>query len=216
MKWNWLAPKGIDRDPDLAMCDFVPMPEDADAAKYCLMFYTEMRRYVEHEDELMNSRLTSSLTVHGFLFAAYGLVLSKYISPEMGAEPQALLFTVLAVVALTGAEISFSSQKAIVAGFNAIQHINTLVHGGGLLMIPSPRSMPCWTAAIPLRQPLPAAALLLPRIIRGGARRDTTQGAYNYYYKYLPVGLGWVWLILLALTLLYSVREIFLWMKHYV
>ena len=44
-----------------------------------LTYYERIRSYVVHEDDLISSRLTWSLTVHGFLFAAFGILESKIV-----------------------------------------------------------------------------------------------------------------------------------------
>ena len=39
--------------------------------------YDSFRGYIEHEDGLINQRLSWMLTIHGFLYATYGIVLTK-------------------------------------------------------------------------------------------------------------------------------------------
>jgi hypothetical protein len=41
--------------------------------------YKLFREYVEHEDALINNRLTWLITIHGFLYAAYALSVGKYV-----------------------------------------------------------------------------------------------------------------------------------------
>ena len=40
---------------------------DADDEQRALRYYEIIRAYIVHEDDLVNSRLTWSLTIHGFL-----------------------------------------------------------------------------------------------------------------------------------------------------
>src|SRR3954452_6090771 len=44
-----------------------------------LKVYDLFRRYIEHENHLVNQRLTWLLTIHGFLYATCGLVLQKKV-----------------------------------------------------------------------------------------------------------------------------------------
>lgn len=138
--------------------------------------------------------------MHGFLFAAYGLILGKAI--DFGAELSknsipasskttafTVLFLLLILVALTGAAVGLFSRNAIVAGFNAIQHIIRVVHSIGPLRI-----VPANERAQSLA-PQGAARWLLPNMTSGGAPTERVEGAY-YYYCWLPMLLFWVWLIL--------------------
>src|SRR5271169_5831898 len=69
--------KVVSETPSLRCCDFHVVPSDNPAVSEILTYYERMRSYVEHEDGLINSRLTWSLTIHGFLFASYGILLAK-------------------------------------------------------------------------------------------------------------------------------------------
>jgi hypothetical protein len=182
-------------------CEFLALPEgDNSNARDRLAYYAEMRDYLEHEDALINSRLTLSLTVHGFLFAAYGLILGKAIdfgaelsknSVSTSSKPMSLivLFLLLILVALTGAVVGLFSRNAIVAGFNAIQHINRLVHAREPLnFVPAGERNQ-------LVAPQGATRWLLPNITSGGAPTERVEGAY-YYYCWLPMLLFGVWIIL--------------------
>jgi hypothetical protein len=42
-----------------------------------IKIYALFRDYVKHEDALVNNRLTWILTIHGFLYATYGLTIQK-------------------------------------------------------------------------------------------------------------------------------------------
>lgn len=44
-----------------------------------LEFYKATRAYIEHEDGLINNRLTWALTIHGFLYASFALTAQKIV-----------------------------------------------------------------------------------------------------------------------------------------
>lgn len=44
-----------------------------------LSVYETFRKYIQHEDSLINNRLNWMLTIHGFLYASYALVLTKQL-----------------------------------------------------------------------------------------------------------------------------------------
>ena len=156
-----------------------------------LKLYDLFRGYLEHEDNLINSRLTWSLTVHGFLFASYGILLGK-IADEFsglattGAHPLlaehiiAALFALQALVAILGVVIGFSSWGAIIASHNAIQHLVTIAHSQG-----RPLEIVARRATV-----LPGS-ILLPRIIGGGAKISTAERAQ-------PGPYGWRTVVLLV------------------
>jgi hypothetical protein len=188
-------------------CELLILP-DGDQADQHLAYYAEMRRYLQHEDELINSRLTLSLTVHGFLFAAYGLILGKALdfggelsksATLTSSQPIPLmivLFSLLILVAMTGATVGLFSRNAIRAGFNAIQHVNTVVHLEEPLKVMPPSER---------RKMLLACALqgsncwLLPTITSGGAPPERVEGAF-YYYCWLPMLLCAVWILLTCIA----------------
>ena len=194
--------------PCLEKCEFVPLLE-GNETRDRLAYYAAMRSYVQHEDELINSRLTLSLTVHGFLFAAYGLILGKaidFISSELSGKthltgpttiPLLILFSIMILVALIGAAVGLFSRNAIIAGFNAIQHINKIVHLRQPLWVPREEER---AAALRDWDKRDRTGWLLPRVTSGGAPIEATGGAY-YYYSYLPMLLFWVWMILAAAAL---------------
>ena len=77
--------------------------------------YDRLRKRVEHEDGLVNQRLTWLLVVQGFLFAAFSTVLAS----ERGVEPVTKAL-VLCLLALLGFNISFSTGHSLHAAFVAL------------------------------------------------------------------------------------------------
>lgn len=123
-----------------------PLKEAGDVLGY----YDRIRAYLEHEDDLINTRLTWSLTVHGFLFAIYGLLLGKIA--DLGVELQkhidatartsvifergiAALPVFQLPIALFGFFLALHSRRAIVAAHNAIQHLITVAHQSDALKL---------------------------------------------------------------------------------
>lgn len=114
-----------------------PLPDKLDA-------YKVFRNYLEHEDALINQRITWMLTIHGFLYATYGFTLQKVIEinekiSNFGAsnfgdcnklngyiENGALYgsfvqtFGFLAVICVVGLGISASALLSIKAALSAI------------------------------------------------------------------------------------------------
>lgn len=172
-----------------------------------LTYYERIRGYVVHEDDLISSRLTWSLTVHGFLFAAFGILASKIVDllDEINKShdliaPQHAEYVVIAlialsfVVALIGAVVGYLSREAITAAHNALQHLFAIVHAEGVLQLPAPGP-----AAV-----IPAGSLLLPCIIGGGDRGAHTEGAQLYYLK-LPLLMTVVWLLIMAALIVFLI-----------
>ena len=56
----------------LGECEFTVIDVPLKDASHILTYYERIRTYIQHEDGLINSRLTWSLTIHGFLFAIFG------------------------------------------------------------------------------------------------------------------------------------------------
>jgi hypothetical protein len=181
-------------------CEFAVIEPDPTAFDP-LKLYDIFRRYLEHEDNLINSRLTWSLTIHGFLFASYGILLGK-IADEFSGLPKpgahallgehiiAALFALQALVAILGVLVGFSSRRAIIASHNAIQNLVTIAHSQG-----RPLEIAARGATVPL------GSILLPRIVGGGAKilppgerkQDHTVGARSYCCQRSSCGCGRSW-----------------------
>ena len=171
-----------------------------------LTYYERMRSYLEHEDDLINSRLTWSLTIHGFLFATFGILAGKSVdlllelhkNSQLAASPQlqlaaVVLFVLECLVAVIGTMIGYSSREAIVAAHNALLHLAAIVHHGGALEIPA--------ATIPSPPP---GATLLPMIAGGGGHDRHVRGA-NSYYLSLPLLMMGVWLAIFIGLILFPI-----------
>ncbi len=191
---------------DILDCEFAVIQPDQTTFDP-LKLYDLFRGYLEHEDNLINSRLTWSLTVHGFLFASYGILLGKIADefsglvtpgahPHLGEHIIAALFALQALVAILGVLVGFSSWRAIIASHNAIQHLVTIAHSQGRPL-----------EIVPKRATVPPGSILLPRIIGGGAKilppgerkQDHTVGARSYYL-WLPALIMWLWTVLVVIS----------------
>jgi hypothetical protein len=138
--------RAVKETPLLSECDFAV---GQDSPKDILAYYARLREYVEHEDGLINSRLTWSLTIHGFLFAFFGILAGKCVdlltalhqhpaakSPDPLLSSILGLWVVLAIVALVGFSVGYFSREAIVGAHNALLHLSVLAHKCGPLQIP--------------------------------------------------------------------------------
>jgi hypothetical protein len=170
-----------------------------------LSYYGLLRDYIKHEDGLINSRLTWSLTIHAFLLAAYGIVVGKAVDIllEMhkteftGSAPAAFLsttipalFFVAAIVGFVGFIVSYYSRQAIIAAHNAIQIMHTIADCGGL----------------PCRPPHgdPSGTLWLPQPI-GGGDDGTYTGVASAYYLQMPMYFVGLWVVLITVALGFTV-----------
>jgi hypothetical protein len=120
----------------LGDCEYVRISEKLSVAD-TFSYFERIRAYIQHEDGLISSRLTWSLTVHGFLFAIYGLMAGKLIdillSDKLSSVPPlhwafSALLGVQAIVALFGFGVGFQSRIAIAAAGRALIHIRSIAH----------------------------------------------------------------------------------------
>jgi hypothetical protein len=189
----------------LADCKFA-LPPPGQTLSDLLGYYERMRGYVEHEDELINSRLTWSLTVHGFLFAAFGFLAGKVVDlmlelykPHELAAAQQLKLIVLALiglllgVAIIGAAVGYLSREAIAAAHNAIQHLLAVVHGQGALQFQN------WGPGAPV---VATGSMLFPSITCGGDGGKDTGGAKSYYLT-LPLLMTIAWIIIILAVVVF-------------
>jgi hypothetical protein len=191
-----------DRSVELPNCDFVAHQPQEPATSSLLVYYERLRAYVQHEDGLINSRLTWSLTVHGFLFAAFGLLAGKIADIVVNSpDPPSLqlqnvviiLMVLLLVIALVGVVVGILSRMAIAASHYAVQHLYSIAHRAGALRI---ARLTDPAAAPPVVQ---NGCMLFPAIIGGGDRGGLTVGA-RHYYLILPNLLTGVWFLILIGT----------------
>jgi hypothetical protein len=129
--------KVFDDQLPLGQCEFSAIHRPLETASDILGYYDRFRAYIEHEDGLISSRLTWSLTVHGFLFAMYGILLAKIadavIELHRRTDLNALLVPAIAAlfffqipIAAFGIFVGHRSRKAIKAAHNAIHHIYSI------------------------------------------------------------------------------------------
>jgi len=198
--------KPIDQEISLKECDYFVVSAGA-GSNDVFENYDRLRQYVVHEDDLINSRLTWSLTIHGFLFAIYGLLLGKAADlfaqlakstiPNEWVTLEHVITGLLIFqlpVAIFGIVVGLKSEEATVAAHNAIQHLLAISKGIPGLACPS----------------IPGAAggPLLPRIVGGGDKGDHTKGARSYYLA-LPVWAKWIWIVLFLASSCFCILSLF-------
>jgi len=140
LRWR----KPVDFPVPLGECKFSVIDEKPATFSDVLGYYERLRNYVQHEDNLLNSRLTWSLTVHGFLFAIFGVLTGKIADLFIGLQKTRIasapaeivisgLFFLQVPVAIFGVVVAYMSRNAIVAAHNALQHLYTISQFSGLL-----------------------------------------------------------------------------------
>jgi len=135
---------------DLGRCDFAfySLEDQVVPSSDLLKYYELMRGYVAHEDNLINSRLTWSLTIHGFLFATLGILIGKLVDivvdiqkspgpeqPEKLEQVAVFLIFLQLIPAIVGFIVAYFSFVAIRGGHYAHQHLNEIAHVSGPLRI---------------------------------------------------------------------------------
>jgi hypothetical protein len=125
----------LEEPPLLGDCLFSNVEAETKTASDTFAYYDRLRAYIQHEDDLISSRLTWSLTVHGFLFATYGILLGK-IGDEFGQIDKCAtpllerlvggLFLLQLPIALFGVIVGHQSRNAIAAAHNALMHLRTI------------------------------------------------------------------------------------------
>jgi hypothetical protein len=104
--------------------------------------YETFRKYIQHEDNLANQRMTWMLTIHGFLYAAYALTVQKKLEVAQKINDavnaghaqitdflQAAIWQtdyVIVLITLAGLIISFVAYRSVSAARNAaasVEHV---------------------------------------------------------------------------------------------
>src|SRR5215831_731060 len=88
-----------------------------------IALYGAYRGYLEHEDELINRRLSWNLTLQGFLFAAYGVTLQAITNKSPNHDLTKHLSILLYLFPLLGGAVSTLSYMAIYAAQKAIDQL---------------------------------------------------------------------------------------------
>jgi hypothetical protein len=96
-----------------------------------MKYYDRMRGKVEHEDNLVNHRMMWMITLHGFLYASYGLAISPAIekffrndsdlSIDLSWDQLQYLSDLKSIIALVGIISGIAAFIGIVAAFRAIR-----------------------------------------------------------------------------------------------
>lgn len=197
---------------------FEPRIEDCEGAVHVnsqlstsdlLTYYGQIREYIQHEDDLINSRLTWSLTVHAFLFAAFGVLAQRVTEVYLQAaalpavkqatSPQhTVVIALLALqlmTAIIGGLVGLFSGIAIWGAHQAIQHLFTIAHHSESLTL---RRM----------TGVPADSLLLPKVIGGGAPLKRTF-LVSPYYLCMPLIFALVWVAVAGVSAFFLYKVCF-------
>ncbi len=107
-------------------------------------FYDRLRSYTQHQDDLINQRLTWYLTLQGFMFTAFVLSLQKQIDVISGTGrdlsmnrtgSSLILLGFGVILALTSVAISLTVRRSITAAVEALSCLRhtweSLIHDYG-------------------------------------------------------------------------------------
>jgi hypothetical protein len=174
-------------------CEFTSVENPPAKPVTAFEYYQQLRAYIEHEEGLINSRLSWSLTIDGLLLAADVLALQKsfdlVVELNAGGAHAALdwgawfLWAFQIIVCFVGVAVSVLAYFSIIAAWDAIDHIDTIGHAG-LLKIQN----------APPESATGGAEIYLPSLISGGAPDAQGRGA-NYYHR-LPICFAAAWFVL--------------------
>jgi ketosteroid isomerase-like protein len=140
-----------------------------------IQLYGVYRDYLKHEDELINRRLSWNLTLQGFLFAAYGLVITK--ADELKGHLGLLRY----LLPMLGVAVSSMSLIGIYAAQDAIKGLNSWWGNITECVKDSPDILP------------------FPGLTGGG--RDTANRLGKFAH-YIPIPILGVWVLILLITFL--------------
>lgn len=133
--------------------------------------YALYRDYIKHEDSLIRDRITWNLTIQGFLFAAYALVLQTHLSPNQPITDWWVeIFLVMVhsvVIPVVGYVLARESQGAVAAATAAIHNLEL-----------SHNAFEAQFSQDDLRQ---HPSLPLPLVTRGGIPEVDRGHAYTLY-----------------------------------
>jgi uncharacterized protein with PQ loop repeat len=190
------------KPPKLSDCEFYEhYLSDPISAADTLTYYGQMRDYVKHEDDLINSRLTWSLTIYAFLFTTYGILVGSIFDTVRDLHRQPglpshveyvlsdlrVLLSLQIPVVFVGWIVSFFSGVGIVAAHKALEHLKVIADESFVQMA---RKQIISTEPTECR-------MLLPRISGGGKPR---RAEARLYYLMLPRLIFLAWAALAVFT----------------
>jgi hypothetical protein len=191
--------------------------------KMIVHYYEIMRAYIVHEDDLINSRLTWSLTITGFLVAAYALLAGKVT--DLLADKTAFLAALASLLKEKPGSPSITTTVTAVTDHLRDMHVmifflllamiavavvgavvTTLSY---LAIFAAHQSIASLTSlakhglleATGGGETIAPYCLPLPRVIGGGAPIADTHGRAGAYYLEVPRWLTRVWTILLLIAI---------------
>jgi hypothetical protein len=219
-----ISGSGDETTPTLENTTWYPLVPSRWNHEIVLQHYEILRSYVEHEDDLINSRLTWMLTINGFLFTAFALLGQHAIDLASGnATPPVdssrvvtldFLFVILFVIAALGGAVSFIASKAIKAAHYAIacldvihgREMDAAQHGTSDALMPD-ESGGTYTGCLPAKNSVKEPNILrLPRLIGGGASIKSTHDRAGTYYMSVPGSIARAWTFLATLCLIGMVQ----------
>jgi hypothetical protein len=150
------------------------------------------RRYIEHEDNLINQRVTWFLTSQAFLFTIYGYYLSVSLGPTLGHAPALPVGEILQWMASRIAAPSISVTLLIVSAlcyfgfFSSLRSLQSIAAGHTAVKCLREK----WEADV-LGKP-GAVHPTLPDLTGGGSPRAGSKG-WGVSSLFLPRSACWLW-----------------------
>lgn len=191
-----------------------------------LDIYEQYRNYIQHEDSLINHRMTWMLTIHGFLYASYALTLQKKVEildrlnvasgskagstaagieaalPGIASRFDFAFFELsvfLMVIAFVGIVVSFSALMSILAAKQAINGLARQFGNQFDVQVVSGLN----AASFSRTGPTPST-IALPHIVGGGDPRAPGRGSFATWL--IPCALIASWLFGIAFEIVYWTR----------
>ncbi|HTV43832.1 MAG TPA: hypothetical protein VMF05_00825 [Stellaceae bacterium] len=165
-----------------------------------LEIYETFRKYVQHEDHLVNQRISWMLMIHGFLYAAYALVLqtklgiAEAINGHSGDhiariklhhylwEGVIQIYFALFMIAFIGFVISLTALRSIRAARRAAKNVQDIFESN--FGVKKNHGIPKTVTT--------EDGLILPTIAGGGDQNNVSRGIFSANWLPIFLMIGWV------------------------
>lgn len=154
----------------------VPGPDLSDSNEMAM--FREIRKYIEHEDNIINARTTWFMTFNSFMFGGFSLVVVGMAEQSASEETKQLQAIIVLLFSVIGVALAVTTNLSVRAAYSAIRKLRIF-----------------WTTHYePLDLSL-AAVPFFPHIIGGGPNeRVALKG--RILSLWMPFWTGSAWLII--------------------
>ena len=175
-----------------------------------LQVYEVYRNYLQHEDELANRRMTWMLTIQGFMYAAYALLVQKRLDVTLQDHPivrlllpatpdsyaVCYLHLVIFIIAGTGICISLIARRSIKAAEQAGKSLQQVFEEKQFNLDPAGFII---NKSNIIKTVTFRCGIVLPNISGGGMEAQIMRGIFAY--NYIPIVVVVSWSLISALEL---------------